>query len=115
MEKIQRLFRERDRLIGGLGDYKYILRGTIIQRGNICGKTGCRCKREENPILHGPYKYLSHRSRKATNMIFLNKIKLAYAIQGIGQYQKLIMLIYRISEINFEILRYHYDRLPNKI
>lgn len=115
MEKIGLLLVQRDALIGKLCDYKYILRGTIIQRGNICGKSGCRCKKEKAPLLHGPYKYLSHRSRKATNMIFLNKTKLLYANKGIKQYQELIKLIYRISEINFEILRYHYARLPDEL
>jgi len=115
MEKISLLLAKRDTLIGRLCDYRYILRGTIIQRGNICGKAGCRCKKEKNPILHGPYKYLSHRSRKTTNMIFLNKTKLLYANKGIKQYPELIKLIYRISEINFEILRYHYAGLPEKV
>lgn len=115
MEKIRRLTRERDRLSGRLCDYKYILRGTIVKRGNICGKSGCRCKREENPILHGPYTYLAHRSPTGANMIFLNKTKLFYASQGIRQYQELIKLIYRISQINFEILRYHYERLPKRV
>jgi len=115
MEKIKQLLAKRNELIGRLCDYKYTLRGTIVQRGNICGKAGCRCKKKESPLLHGPYKYLSHRSRKSTNMVFLNKAKLPYAYQGIRQYQELIKLIYRISEINFEILRYHYAKLPDAL
>lgn len=115
MEKIERLIRERERLSGRLCDYKYILRATIIKRGNICGKAGCRCKREENPILHGPYKYLAHRSPSGANMIFLNKTKQPYAEQGVKQYRELIELIYRISRINFEILRYHYEKLPKRV
>ncbi len=115
MDKIERLIKERDRLNGRLYDYKYMLRGTIVERGNICGKPGCRCKREENPVLHGPYKYLAHRSPSGANMIFLNKAKLPYASQGVQQYRELIRLIYRISQINFEILRYHYEKLPKRI
>lgn len=115
MERLNHLLAKRDALIGRLCDYKYILRGTIIQRGNICGKPTCRCKRKNNPLLHGPYSYLSHRSRNTTNMIFLNKKKLNYALKGVTQYQELIELIYQISEINFEVLRYHYEKLPNKI
>jgi hypothetical protein len=44
-------------------------------------------------------------------MIFLNKKKLSRAVKGVGEYSELIDLIYRISEINFEILRYHHERL----
>jgi hypothetical protein len=115
MDKIERLIKERDRLSGRLCDYKYILRATIVERGNICGKAACRCKSAKNPRLHGPYKYLAHRSADGANMIFLNKRKQPYAEQGVKQYKKLIGLIYRISRINFEILRYHYEKLPERI
>jgi len=115
MKGIGRLIRERDSLSDRLCNYKYILRGTIVERGNVCGKSGCRCKDEENPILHGPYKYLAHRSPGGANMIFLNKIKQPYADHGIRQYRELINLIYRISRINFEILRYHYEKLPKRV
>lgn len=105
------LTRKRSLLIRKLAGYKYLLRGTIIKRGNICGTPGCRCKRKDKPLLHGPYEYLSHRSRKKINMIFLNNRKLPYARRGISEYAELIDTVYRISEINFEILRYHHERL----
>lgn len=109
--QLKQLIKKRDSLFGRLNNYRHILRGTIIERGNICGKSGCKCKKEGNPVLHGPYKYLSHRSRGMTNMIFLTKKKLPYAVKGIERYQELVELIYQISEINFKILRYHHKRL----
>ena len=105
------LMRERALLVRKLAGYKYLLRGTIVKRGNICGTPGCRCKRKNKPLLHGPYDYLSHRSRKKINMIFLNKRKLPYARIGIAEYAELIDTVYRISEINFKILRYHHTQL----
>ena len=110
-KQLKQLSKERDKLAARLSGYKHILRGSIIKRGNICGKPVCICKRKNNPVLHGPYQYLSHRSRKAINMIFLNKKKLSLATKGVREYNELIDLIYRISEINFEILRYHHARL----
>ncbi len=109
--RLKRLLKERDKLSGNLSGYRHILRGTIIKRGNICGKSVCICKRKANPVLHGPYSYLSHRARKSINMIFLNKKKLSYAAKGVREYSEAIDTLYRISEINFEILRYHYERL----
>jgi len=109
--RLKQLLKERDKLAARLSSYKHTLRGTIVKRGNICGKPVCICKRKNNPVLHGPYQYLSHRSRKSINMIFLNKKKLSRAAKGVGEYSELIDLIYRISEINFEILRYHHERL----
>ena len=88
------------------------LRGSIVKQGNVCGKAVCRCKRKNNPILHGPYNYLSNRSRKSMNTIFLTERKLPYAKKGIREYDKAIDIIYGIAEINFEILRYHHARLP---
>ena len=110
--RLKGLLKERDKLAGKLSGYKHILRGTIIKRGNICGKAICICKRKNNPIPHGPYQYLSHRSKKSINMIFLNKKKLPVAKVGVREYDEAIELIYRIAEINFEILRYHHERLP---
>ena len=108
---LKTLLKERDRLVKKLSGYKHILRGTIVKQGNICGTPGCICKRKTNPVLHGPYNYLSHRSRKSINMIFLNKKKLPLAEEGVREYDGIIELIYRIAEINFRLLRYHYDKL----
>jgi hypothetical protein len=105
------LLNKRSLLVKRLGSLKHILRGSIVKQGNICGKTVCICKRKKNPVLHGPYNYLSHRSRKTNNTIFLNKKKLALARAGVWEYDEAIELIYRIAEINFEILRYHHERL----
>ena len=105
--------KERDRLIAGLSKYKHILRGTIQKRGNVCGKKGCKCKRTKSPVPHGPYDYLSHRSRDKTQMIFLNKIKRGEAIKGLDEYKKLIDTIYRISEINFNLIRYYYKEMES--
>ncbi len=112
--RLKVLIKKRDALASRLRGYKQILRGTIIRRGNVCGTAVCRCKRAKNPVLHGPYPYLSHRSRKSINMIFLNKKKLPIAANGVREYNEIIELIYRISEINFEILRYHYAGLADE-
>jgi hypothetical protein len=82
-----------------------------MRHGNICGKVVCVCKRKKNPIPHGPYSYLSHRSKRGINTIFLNKKKLPLAQKGIKEYDEAIDIIYRIADINFTILRYHYDKL----
>lgn len=108
---LKQLLEQRDELVKSLGKYRWILRGTMVKQGNICGKQGCRCKDKHNPLLHGPYEYLSHRSRHKTQMVFLDKIKKRYAREGVGKYKQLIDTVYRISEINFKILRYHYKKM----
>ena len=109
--RLKELFVERNKLAKKLSGLKHILRGSIMRHGNICGKTVCICKRKKNPVLHGPYSYLSHRSKRGINTIFLNKKKLPLAQKGIKEYDEAIDVIYRIADINFTILRYHYDKL----
>ena len=109
---LKELLKNRKALVKRLGGLKHILRGSIVKQGNICGKPICKCKRKNNPVLHGPYNYLPHRSRKSRNTIFLTNQKLVIAKIGIQEYDEAIELIYRIAEINFKILRYHYARLP---
>lgn len=106
------LLQKRGQLLKKLRGLKHILRGSIVKQGNICGKAVCICKRKKNPVLHGPYSYLSHRSRKSMNTIFLTERKLPYAKIGIREYDEAIDIIYGIAEINFEILRHHHERLP---
>ncbi|MDP2929076.1 MAG: hypothetical protein Q8O01_03300 [Candidatus Omnitrophota bacterium] len=109
------LIQKRGQIVKKLAALKHILRGSIVKQGNICGKPICKCKRKNNPVLHGPYNYLSHRSRKSSNTIFLTNQKLIIAKIGIQEYDEAIELIYRIAEVNFKILRYHYAELKEGV
>lgn len=108
------LIKEREALLEKLSISPFVLRASLRRHGNICGRPNCRCKHPTNPKYHGPYNYLSHRYRDKTQTVFLNKKKFAYAKEGIVNYRRLLGMIYRLSEINFRILRYHYNRLENK-
>lgn len=105
------LLKERDNLLKKLATNMFVLRGSLRRHGNICGRPNCSCKRAKDPKPHGPYDYLSHRYKDKTQTIFLNKKKFILAKNGISDYKRLIEIVYRLSEINFRILRYHYDKL----
>lgn len=109
-----KLLKERQGLLKELASWPPILRGTIRRQGNRCGKPGCRCKDPDNPLLHGPYHYLSHRYGDRSQTIFLTPVKLKYAGEWIANYKGLIQTIYRLSEINFRLLRYYYDKLEGE-
>jgi len=108
------LLREREKLLKKLSINPFVLRASLRRHGNICGRPNCSCKALKNPKLHGPYDYLSHRYKDKTQTVFLNKKKFAYATEGIRGYKRLLGMIYRLSEVNFRILRYHYDKLKEK-
>lgn len=108
------LIRKRANLLKRIGVNPFVLRASLRRHGNVCGRPNCSCKNPSNPKLHGPYDYLSHRYKDKTQSIFLTAKKLAYAREGIVNYRRLLGLIYRLSEINFRILRYHHRKLEDK-
>ena len=89
-----------------------ILRASIRLQGNKCGGSkGCQCKRKENPILHGPYHYLSFRGAQGNHSIMLTKYKLEYAQKAVGNYKKIMQCIIELSDLDFQIVRYYHQRL----
>ena len=108
-----KLLKERRELLAKLAEWPPVLRGSLRRHGNKCGNPNCRCKDPEHPVLHGPYHYLSHRYGDKTQTLFLNETKLHLATEWIANYKRLIKTVYRLSEVNFRILRHHYDRLED--
>ena len=109
-----RLLRERERILKKLAKWPPVLRGSLRRHRSRCGNPDCRCRDEKDPKLHGPYQYLSHRYENRTQTILLTKKKLPHAVAWMANYKGLIKLIYRLSEVNFRLLRYYYDKLESK-
>jgi hypothetical protein len=105
------LLRERRRLLALLADGPPVLRGSLREHFSRCGNPNCRCRAEKNPVLHGPYQYLSHRYRNRTQTILLTKSKRPHARAWVANYKRLIQTVYELCEVNFRILRYHHDQL----
>ncbi|MFH1593190.1 MAG: DUF6788 family protein [Candidatus Omnitrophota bacterium] len=108
-----RLLRERYRYVTEIQELlrKSVIRASIRIQGNRCGTKGCRCKREHNPILHGPYPYLSYRGKAKNHSILLTKKKDIHAIRAIDNYKKLIATVIKLSDADFTILRYYSHKL----
>ena len=91
------------------------IRGSIRVQGNRCGGSkNCKCKREINPILHGPYSYLSFRGVKSNHSVLLGSAKKEPAEKALSNHKRVMEIIIGISEIDFNILRYHSDKLKVK-
>jgi hypothetical protein len=109
------LIQKRRRLLAQLATWPPVLRGTLCEHLNRCGNPRCRCRDKQNPVLHGPYQYLSHRSQNRTHTILLTQSKLPYARAWVANYKRLIKTVYELCEVNFRLLRYHHDKLePTK-
>ena len=111
-----RLLRERYRYIADIEELlkEPLLRASIRVQGNRCGTKGCRCKREHNPILHGPYPYLSYRGKIKNHSILLTKNKDTHARRAIDNYKKLVDTLVKLSDADFTILRYYSHRLKKE-
>ena len=91
---------------------KSFIRGSIRIQGNRCGGSkNCKCKRKVNPILHGPYPYLSFRGVKSNHSVLLGKGKKEPAFAAVSNHKRIMEIIIELSEIDYKILRYHHDTL----
>jgi len=91
------------------------IRGSIRIQGNRCGGSkNCKCKRKVNPILHGPYPYLSFRGVKSNHSVLLGKSKKEHAEKAVNNHKKIMEILIGISEIDFQILRYHSGKIKDK-
>ena len=110
----KRLNKKRTRLITEITLLlkENLIRGSIRVQGNRCGGSkNCKCKRKINPVLHGPYPYLTFRGVKSNHSILLGKSKKEHAKQAVGNHKKVMGLIIGLSEVDFNILRYHSGKL----
>ncbi len=111
------LLKQRTKLVKNLRCLitETILRGSIRIQGNRCGGSkGCKCKRKDNPILHGPYPYLSFRGQKSNHSLLLTKSKLGCVEKSIANYKEIMKAVIKLSDIDFQIVRYHRDRLKRE-
>ena len=112
---LERLLRERRRLLKRLVAWPPVLRGSLREHGSRRGNPNCRCRDSKTPVLHGPYQYLSHRYQNRTQTILLTKSKLPHARAWVANYKRLIHTLHKLCDVNFRILRYHHDQLGSLI
>lgn len=113
----KRLNKKRDKLLVEIYELlkKDFIRGSIRIQGNRCGGSkNCKCKRKVNPILHGPYPYLSFRGSESNHSILLGKAKKDHAEKAVNNHKKIMELLIGVSDIDFQVLRYHSDKLKDK-
>ena len=111
------LNKKRDKLLIGITELlkNDFIRGSIRIQGNRCGGSkNCKCKRKVNPILHGPYPYLSFRGAKSNHSVLLGKSKKEHAEKAVSNHKKIMEILIGLSDIDFQILRYHSDKIKDK-
>jgi len=101
MDKITQLKRQRRKIIKQMPPFERILRTTISKYYLTCGYKKCRCHKGEK---HGPFIYLSLTEKGKTKMYFTPEEIVQNVKEGVKNYHKLWENIYKLCQINREIL-----------
>lgn len=84
--------------------------GTLYQRYSVCGKPGCRCTREKDPIRHGPYHYLSYTFEGKSYTEFVRAKDLRGVKMQIRNYNRLMKLINILVSYSIRLARSRLDK-----
>jgi hypothetical protein len=79
--------------------------GTLNIQYRRCGKSGCACMRETNPVKHGPYHYLAVKTSKGLRLKYLKDKEEIQQLkdyrrysQRLSQYQKNQQYLFKIFQ-----------------
>lgn len=101
MDAIEQVEKERQKLMKELPSLKEILRSTISRNYMTCGYKKCRCHKGEK---HGPFVYLGTKVKGKLKMYFVPKELEKEVREGVKRYNILWEKIYRLCDLNREIL-----------
>jgi len=82
-----------------------MLPGSISEQYNVCGKAGCRCKREVDPIRHGPYYQLSFTLAGKSSSFFIKKEDLSEAYRRIKRFKVFKQLTRELAQAYVALAR----------
>lgn len=79
--------------------------GSLYSHHSQCGRPGCKCAREKNPIRHGPYNYLSYSFKGKSHTEFVSKKNLPEVGEQVKNYNRLVELFEMLVELNIRLAR----------
>ena len=98
----EQLHRQRHTLAEGMGAGGQILKGSLIERFTVCGRSGCRCMKGNK---HGPYLYVSVFDGKQSRQVYVPQAMHAEVRAWLKNYQRLSATIGKLSECSVELIR----------
>ena len=79
--------------------------GSMYESHSVCGKPGCHCSRETNPVKHGPYHYLSYTFGGRSFTEFIPREEVKKVKKEVKNYNKLMDLVRMLIESSIEQAR----------
>ena len=102
IQREEKLHQQRRELVKGLGAGGQILKGSLVERGTVCGRPGCRCLKGEK---HGPYLYVSVFDGKQSRQVYVPQAMHAQVRGWLQNYQQLSETVGKLSGLNVELIR----------
>ena len=100
--QVRALVRNRSRLLRELAALSLLIRGSYLERFSTCSRPDCACHRGER---HGPREYVVVSREQKQRQVYVPKAQLQAVRAGLLQYQRMIELADKISEINLKLMR----------
>lgn len=82
-----------------------MLAGSISEQYNVCGKTGCKCKRAKKPFKHGPYYQLSFTLAGKSSSLFVNRNDLSQVRERIKNFKEFKQLSIELIQAYVALVR----------
>ena len=101
-EQEVRIRRIRKELVKQIPQGGEILKGSLIERFTVCGRTGCRCLQNEK---HGPYLYASVFDGKQSRQVYVPQSLAEEVRQWAQNYQRLSKIIAELCALSVEQIR----------
>lgn len=101
-QRINALYREREKLIQELSSFSLLIRGSFFQRFSICSRPNCNCHKGKR---HGPRSYVAVTQGKTQKQHYIPKQQVHAVRKGIQQQHRLQEIVARITEINLKLMK----------
>lgn len=102
--KIEKLNKEKQRVIKELPPLDKVMRGTFIESYLECMRKNCKCHKAKK-YRHGPYYRVSYGKEGRMRHVYVQLKMKEEVKQWIENYRKLRKAIEKISDINSRIIR----------
>ena len=93
---------ERGQLLEELSRLCLLIHGSYFERYSTCSRTGCACHEGRR---HGPRGYVALRSAGRPAQHYVPRSQVSAVQSGVEQYQRLLQVADRITEVNLALMR----------
>jgi len=83
--------------------YKYIMRGSMVERYHKCGKSNCVCHKDSSK-QHGPYYYYTRKEKGKTIGKVYKEREAKIITPYLSNYNAVAEIVRKISEISERII-----------